>query len=173
MPDPYLAIGEILRPRGIAGEMKVKPLTDDPHRFLDLKTVFLSPDGQHPAKVLSARVDPDSVALRLEGVDNRDDAEKLRGLLLYVSRADAVPLPEDANFIVDLIGCRGIDENGRDLGVLVDVMQPGGNDVYVFQGPLGEVLVPALKRVVLSVDIEEKIMRLSARGVDETCVFED
>ena len=173
MPDPYLAIGEILRPRGIAGEMKVKPLTDDPHRFLDLKTVFLSPDGQRPAKVLSARVDPDSVALRLEGVDNRDDAEKLRGLLLYVSRADAVPLPEDANFIVDLIGCRGIDENGRDLGTLVDVMQPGGNDVYVFQGPLGEVLVPALKRVVLSVDIEEKIMRLSARGVDETCVFED
>ncbi len=173
MPDPYLAIGEILRPRGVAGEMKVKPLTDDPNRFLNVKNVYLSLDGSLPARVAFARVDPDSVAVRLEGVTDRDQAEKLRGKLIYVSRADAVALPEDANFIVDLIGCRGMDDRGRDFGTLVDVMQPGGNDVYVFQGPLGEVLVPALKRVVLSVDIDEKVVRLDSQAVDETCVFED
>ena len=173
MPDAYLCIGEILRPRGVAGEVKVKPITDNPERFLDLEEIYLKPDGQSPARVVSARVDPDSVAMKIEGVTTRDEAEKLRGALIYVSRANAVKLPEDTNFIVDLIGCRGRDDRGRDFGTLVDVLQPGGNDVYVFHGPLGEVLVPALKRAVLSVDIEEKVMRLSAQGVDETAVFEE
>ena len=173
MPDQFLCIGEIVRPRGIVGEVKVRPFTDDPYRFEELETVFLSAGGEKSCKVISARVGNDGIAMKLEGVDTRDDAEKMRGTLLYVDRAHAVELPEDANFIVDLIGCRGIDEKGRDFGKLVDVLQPGGNDVYVFQGPMGEVLLPALKKVVRSVDIEEKIMHLIAQGVDETGVFQD
>ena len=76
-------------------------------------------------------------------------------------------------FICDLIGCHGADDEGRDLGELVDVMQPGGNDVYVFRGPLGEVLVPALKDVVLRVDVREKQMLFKAKRLNEVAVFED
>ena len=52
-------------------------------------------------------------------------------------------------------------------------MQPGGNDVYVFKGPLGEVLVPALKSVVLKVDLEAGEMRLDGKRLDEVAVFDE
>ena len=82
-------------------------------------------------------------------------------------------LNEDSDFICDLIGLTGRDDSGRELGTLRDVMQPGGNDVYVFQGPYGEVLVPALKSVVLRVDYDAEVMYLSRQRLDEVAVFDD
>ena len=99
--------------------------------------------------------------------------EALRGRELYVDRAHAVELPEDADFIVDLIGCRVVDDEGTEYGRIVDVMQPGGGDVYVIDGPRGEVLVPALKSVVLDVDTRAGLMRMSAARMREVAVFED
>ena len=52
-------------------------------------------------------------------------------------------------------------------------MQPGGNDVYVFRGPLGEVLVPALKSVVLAVDLAAGEMRLNGARLNEVAVFDE
>ena len=179
MNDPHtlsthLLIGEVLKPQGIRGEVKVKPVTCDPERFYDLEQVFFEKNGQYePVQVLSARVDKSGAYLLLEGVSDRNEAEKLRGQLLYIDREHAVELPEDAEFICDLIGCHGADDEGRDLGELVDVMQPGGNDVYVFRGLLGEVLVPALKDVVLRVDVREKQMLFKAKRLNEVAVFED
>ena len=72
-----------------------------------------------------------------------------------------------------MIGCRATDTGGREIGTLTDVMQPGGNDVYVFQGPLGEVLVPALKSVVLRVDVREKTILLDAKRLGEVAVFDE
>ena len=82
-------------------------------------------------------------------------------------------LDADTNFLADLYGLRGVVSDGRDLGKLTDVMQPGGNDVYVFKGPLGEVLVPALKSVVLAVDLEKGEMRLDGKRLDEVAVFDE
>ena len=96
-----------------------------------------------------------------------------RGEKLYVDREHAVELPEDADFIVDLIGCRVTDDEGNDYGKITDVMQPGGNDVYVISGKRGEVLVPALKSVVISVDTKAGEMLLSAARMREVAVFED
>ena len=64
-------------------------------------------------------------------------------------------------------------DDGRDLGKLTDVMQPGGNDVYVFKGALGEVLVPALKSVVLKVDLQAGEMLLDGKRLDEVAVFDE
>ena len=72
-----------------------------------------------------------------------------------------------------LIGLRGRATDGRDLGALKDVLQPGGNDVYVFRGPLGEVLVPALKSVVARVDLDAGEILFDARRLDEVAVFDE
>ena len=93
--------------------------------------------------------------------------------MLYVDRAHAVPLDEDSCFLCDLYGLRGVDNSGRDLGTLKDVLQPGGNDVYIFNGPMGEVLVPALKSVVLKVDLEKGEMLLDAARLNEVAVFDE
>ena len=93
---------------------------------------------------------------------------------LYMLADNAVELDEDSNFLVDLIGLKGLTDDGRDLGVLRDVMQPGGNDVYVFRSrQYGEVLVPALVSVVESVDLEAGVMRLIGKRLDEVAVFDE
>jgi 16S rRNA processing protein RimM len=175
MLDEYLIIGEILKPQGVKGEVKVRPITCDPSRFEGLNRVFFKDDAGAfaPEKIKVIRVDPDAVYLTVKGYADRTEAEKLRGKLLYVDRASAARLPEDAEFICDLIGCVATDDSGRLIGTLSDVMQPGAGDVYVFQGPMGEVLVPALKSVFLEVDVRNKQMLLSAARLSEVAVFEE
>lgn len=175
MLDEYLVIGEIVKPQGVKGEVKVRPITCDPSRFEGLGRVFFK-DAQGafaPEKIRVSRVDSDAVYLTVRGISDRDAAEKLRGQLLYVDRASALKLPKDAEFICDLIGCVATDDTGRLIGTLTDVMQPGAGDVYVFRGPLGEVLVPALKSVFLEVDVRSKKMLLSAARLNEVAVFEE
>lgn len=175
MQSEYLLIGEITRPQGIGGEMRLKPFTDDPMRFKELETVyFRRADEYEPHNMRFVRLAAeDVVIIRMAGVEDADAAERLRGQQLFVDRAHAVRLPENADFIADLINCRVTDDEGRDYGRITDVMQPGGGDVYVINGPLGEVLIPALKSVVLNVDTKNGRMLLKAARVREVAVFED
>ena len=174
MLSEYLMIGEITKPQGVRGEVKVRPCTCDPDRFQGLETVYVEKDGRYaPMEITVNRLTGDAVYMNVAGVTDRDQAEKLRGTLLYIDRAHAVSLDADTTFLCDLYGLRGAVDDGRDLGKLTDVMQPGGNDVYVFKGPLGEVLVPALKSVVLSVDLGKGEMHLNGKRLDEVAVFEE
>lgn len=174
MLSEYLMIGEITKPQGVRGEVKVRPCTCDAERFEGLETVYIEKDGGYaPLNIHVNRLGADAVFMNVEGVSDRDAAEKLRGTLLYIDRAHAVELDEDTNFITDLYGLRGVVDDGRDLGKLTDVMQPGGNDVYVFRGALGEVLVPALKSVVLKVDLQAGEMLLDGKRLDEVAVFDE
>ena len=174
MLSEYLMIGEITKPQGVRGEVKIRPCTCDPDRFDGLETVYVKRgEAYAPMNIHVNRLSGDAVFASVEGVTDRDQAEKLRGTLIYIDRAHAVALDDDTTFLADLYGLRGLTDDGRDLGELTDVMQPGGNDVYVFKGPLGEVLVPALKSVVLAVDLERGEMRLDGRRLDEVAVFED
>lgn len=151
----FLTIGEITKPHGIKGEVKVFPLTDDIQRFKKLKRVFI--DGQE-VKISYVTVGHDRAILRLEGVDSVEDAEKLRKKLLVVPREEAVRLEEGAYFIEDLKDCTVYDEEGLELGKVAEVIQTGANDVYWIKKPK-ELLIPAIRDVVLSVDVEaEKII---------------
>ena len=174
MLDSYLVVGEILKPQGVRGELKLRPITCDPMRFDGLHTVYTERDGAYvKTGIRVTRIETDAVYLMMDGVRDRDDAEKMRGQLLYVDRAHAVKLPKDAEFICDLIGCEAKDETGATIGTLRDVLQPGAGDVYVFRGPRGEVLVPALKSVVLEVDVKNKKMLLDSARLAEVAVFDD
>lgn len=175
MQSEYLLIGEIARPQGVRGEMRVRPYTDDPMRFEDLDEVYVKRGDKYEARGITfVRLNSDDVVIiRMDGVGDANAVEALRGEKLYVDREHAVELPEDADFIVDLIGCRVTDDEGNDYGKITDVMQPGGNDVYVISGKRGEVLVPALKSVVISVDTKAGEMLLSAARMREVAVFED
>ena len=168
----YLCIGRITKPQGIRGEIKVQPDTDDPTRFYDLETVFLDDRGEKSLRVLSARVDGKGAFLKLEGYDDRNAAETLRNMLLYVDRKGAAPLPEGRYYIADLIGLRVIDESGVALGELLDVSQAGGNDVYSVRGARS-FLFPAVKRAIASVDLMARVMTLRSEVLDEIAVYDD
>ena len=156
MLSEYLLIGQVLRPQGIKGQVKVRPDTDDPDRFFDLRQVFVKRGNEYCAvPVAQVSVREDGVYLNLDGAETRDDAEKQRGLEIYIDRAHAAQLAENETFICDLIGCKALDRQGNELGVVTDVMQPGGNDVYVIKTPKGEMLIPALMFVVPQVNTAE------------------
>lgn len=169
----YLATGEILKPQGVQGELKVKPLTNDPNRFYELKDAYFENNGVYePIKVKLVRIDEDAVYLKISGIEDRNAAELVRGKFIYVDRAHAVELSEDEDFIVDLIGLEGRLSDGRAIGRITDVMQPGGNDVYVFRDKQRrvETLVPALKSVVIETNTEGGYMLLDAKRFGEVSV---
>ena len=170
----YLLIGEITKPQGVQGELKVRPITCDPYRFEGMKYVYVK-DGEAYKKVSIAvrRVGEDAIFLRMEGVETRNDAETMRGTQLFIDRANAVELDEDSTFICDLMGLKGMLTDGSEIGKIVDVMQPGGNDVYVFKGKKGEVLVPALKSVVVKVDLAAGEMLLDSQRMAEVAVYDE
>ncbi len=170
----YLLIGEITKPQGVQGELKLRPITCDPSRFEGMTCAYVKDgDTYRRVEIQVRRAGADAVFLRMEGVHTRNDAEAMRGTMLYVDRAHAVELDDDSSFICDLIGLKGVLTGGGEIGELVDVMQPGGNDVYVFQGSKGEVLVPALKSVVVKVDLEAGTMLLDSARMAEVAVYDE
>lgn len=170
----YLLIGEITKPQGVHGELKLRPTTCDPDRFEGLTTAYLKDgDAYKPVRISVRRVGDDAIFFRMEGVETRNDAEEMRGKMLYIDREHAVELDEDTNFICDLIGLKGILTDGSEIGKIVDVMQPGGNDVYVFKNGKSEILVPALKIVVENVDVAAGTILLNADRMREVAVYDD
>lgn len=171
----YLLVGVVGRARGLKGHVRVRPITDDPARFLDLETAWMEDKGRYsPIAVAEAEVSGADVRLRFEGCEDRAAAEKLNGRHLYVSREDAVKLPPGAHFIADIVGCAVEDGEGRFLGQVVDVLQSGAADVYVLSGgPGGETLFPALKAVIVRTDTEAGKITVDAARFKEVAVVAD
>ncbi|MHC1721245.1 MAG: ribosome maturation factor RimM [Clostridiaceae bacterium] len=147
--NQFIAVGQIINIHGLHGELKVYPLTDDIRRFRKLEHVFI--DGTEK-KVVWCKLQADRVILKLEGIDSIEEGRKFTDKYIEVKREDAVTLPEGSFFIADLIGCSVYDTNGKNLGVIADVIKTGSNDVYwIKEG--NELLIPALKDIVLEVDL--------------------
>ncbi len=148
----FLTIGQIVNTHGIKGEVKIYPLTDDYNRFKKLKRVFLN--GVE-TKIIWCKLQNDRVILKLEGLDTIEEAIKLKGIYIEVPREEAVRLKEGEYFVADIIGCSVQDEEGEYLGVISEVISTGSNDVYWIKGEK-ELLIPALKSVVLTIDMKER-----------------
>ena len=171
MKHDYLLLGEVVRPQG---EVKLRHYTDDPERFLDLTTVYREREGRYePIGVLGARVREDNVFLMLEGVADRNAAEALRGVKLWVDRAHARQLGEDEVYIADILGAEAFDTQGGRVGTLREVLTPGGVDVFVFDTPTGTLMVPALKTVLLELDAENGKIVLDEKRLEEVGLYED
>jgi len=169
----YLRVGQIVRAHGIRGAVKLVPLTNDPSRFHALEDAFLEVKGEYvPVSVSGAGVKEGSVTLTLSCAATREEAEKLRGLYLCVDRAHAVALPEGSYFVCDLVGCEVSTSGGKPLGILTEVLETGANDVYLIEGAR-KLMVPALKKLLVSVDTEKGRVVLDEAVLEEVGLFED
>ena len=156
MMNDYFEIGKIVNTVGIGGEIKVFPVTDDAKRFDLLKEITIIHQGKTLLKkVNKVRYHRNLVMLKLEGVNDVDAANALRGGVIVVERSQAVPLSENEYYLRDLLGIKVIDENGEEIGTLVDVIFTGANDVYVVRRENAkDLLIPAIGDCILNVDIE-------------------
>ena len=155
LPEWSLTIGEIVAPFGLAGEMKVKLETDFPERFAGLKEVcirFSTGDARLYA-VEGARRHKGQVLLKLRGITSINDLPVFRNAFVQVRAEDAVVLPANEFYIHDLVGCEVVTPDGTALGRVERVLTTEANDVYILGGgPRGEILLPAIRDVIRSVD---------------------
>lgn len=166
-----VAVGEIMRAHGLNGGMWVKPLTDRDIRANKIRDVFLMAGGEErPAVVRSINETEGRWILTLEGVNNRDQAEAMRGVFIGVPEGASPGLPDGTFYIRELVGREVVTEDGKVLGELTGVLSTGSNDVYEISGPEGEMLFPALKELVLECPRGGKTMKVRVLpGLLEAC----
>ena len=168
----YLKLAQVLKPQGIRGEVKLKPFVDELARFLDLTHVYVKERGQFVKKEVSHnRVYKQFAYLKLEGVEDRNAAEQMRGAFLYIDRASAAPLPEGAAYIADLLGLPVCTRDGRELGVLAEVLETGGVDVYMVEGER-RFSFPAAPHIVLARDVEKGRIIVDDARLHEVAVYD-
>ncbi len=153
----FLAVGRILRPHGVRGEVRVAILTDYPERLPQHETLYLG-DDHRPYPVEGVRFHQGVALVKLSGCDDRNEAEELRGQLVQIPADDAVPLEEGEYYHFQLLGVRVSSDQGEELGRIAEVLDTGANDVYVIHGPRGTLLLPAITDVVLELDLETQTM---------------
>lgn len=156
MSDLY-QVGSITQTHGVRGEVKVFPLTDDIARFENMKDLILDTGKEQiPLEVTSVRPQKNLVLLKFKGYDNINDVEKYKGCGLYVAKENRVKCEKDEYFIADLVGLTVTTDEDEILGEVCDVITTGANDVYVVARPDGtEMLLPAIKECILTVDVEK------------------
>ena len=150
--SPRVTVGVIRGAHGLRGELRVAPETDNPDRFSVGRGVEI--EGLGEREIVSVRGAKGELIVKFAGLDDRAAAEALRGRELRAPIEDA--RRETPGYLwADLIGMAAVDERGANLGVVSDVLRPGGaTDVFVIRTPAGgELLLPSIDSVVLAIDV--------------------
>ena len=152
MLKPFLEAGRIVGTHGVRGELRLEPWCDTAAFLSGFKTLYWQ-EGRTPAQVESARPHKSLLLLKLAGVDTVEQAEALRGRVVYIARTDA-RLPEGQYFQQDLLGCEVVDADTQQVyGKLTDIFSTGANDVYQVTDAAGKnYLLSAVRQVVTAVD---------------------
>lgn len=156
--EKYLECGKIVNTHGIRGGLKLESWCDTPDDLASLKKVFLKKGAEYtPYKVKRASVFKQFVLLELEGINDIDVANTLRGRVVFADRED-ISIDEDAFFIADIIGLPVIDlASGEKIGELTDVLNLGASDLYEIKTEKGKALIPAVPEFIKEVDVERGI----------------
>jgi 16S rRNA processing protein RimM len=155
----FLVVGRIVAPRGVRGELKIEILTEDPQRFYALETVYLG-EQQTPFAVRHISLHPpkNQAFLQLEGIHDRESADAWRDTHVYVAMEDALPLEEGQYYFHQIEGLSVVTSDGEPLGRIQEILATGANDVYVIDGPQGELLLPAIRDVVQKIDLDKGVV---------------
>lgn len=157
----YFTVGVVTGIHGLRGELKVLPRTDFiDERFKPGSALWLRRPGQLPqlqVTVETARPHKQFYLMTCRGYHDINQVKEWKGMEFCVSESDLMPLPEGNFYIHQVLDIEVYTEEGELLGQVVDVLQPGANDVYVVHGPARkqDILIPAIALCVLQVDVTQ------------------
>jgi len=165
--EHLVTIGRIERPFGVRGEFKVRSLSDVPGRLDHLKQVqILEQTGQMVDRTVTrVRRAGSTYIMGFAGVTTPEEAGMLRGGLIQVPRTSAAALSPDVYLECDLIGMTVENERGDEIGVVETILEIPDNRVFVVRKGTEEVLIPAAKSFVTSVDLARR--RMMVRGIED------
>jgi len=160
----FLVIGKVLKPHGLRGELRIRPLTDDPSRFSWLKKVYLGEEALKPLTVETVRFHKELVLVKFVELNGRDSVAQLHGELLLVAMEDAIPLDEGEYYLYQLYGLDVYSDEDVYLGELVNVIETGANNVFEIEKEGKRILLPDIPDVITDIDFENG--RLTAHILD-------
>ena len=149
----YIEAGRIVNTHGVAGEVKIEVWLDSPAFLRRFPRVFVNGVEK---KLLGGTVQKRFLIAMLEGVDDVNAAMALKEKTITVDRND-VRLPKGTFFVQDILGARVADEQGREIGTLIDVLERPAQNIYVVQGET-EHLIPAVPEFIRSIDAEAGVV---------------
>lgn len=154
-----ILVAEVIKPHGLRGEVCIDSFADSPFLYGEVPSVFLNKDEGRPRRfrVLSFRKHKGRVLLTLEGVEGRDQADKLRGYKVSVREKDLPDNGKDSLYLYEIEGMRVLLENGEYVGTVSNFLLGSGQETWVIKTDGGqEILFPAEKDFIVSVDVEKR-----------------
>jgi 16S rRNA processing protein RimM len=154
-PDEgFIAVGRVLAPFGLKGELRVQPLTDNPGRFAPKSRLWA---GDQKVTIIASREAQNAIFIKLKGYADRTSVARFHHALLQVPESELPTLEEGEFYRYQLIGLTVVDRDGGVLGTLEEIIETGANDVYRVRRDDGtDLLLPALDDVVVQVDLEAR-----------------
>jgi 16S rRNA processing protein RimM len=159
-PSSLVAVGEVLRPHGLRGEVRVRALTDRPEeRFGGLHECVLwepDTDRREPCRIAACHLEGEIALVKMDGVDSPEHARLLAGKLLAIDQALALPAPEGHFYPWQMKGARVETRDGRAAGVFVAIEGGNGQELWVIADGGRERLIPAVPEIVVEVNVAER-----------------
>lgn len=156
----FLEVGLVNNTHGIRGELKFTLWCDDIDYLKQLDVLYLDDKGEKSVKIISVRPQKNIAILKLENINSIEQAEELKGRVLYCNRDDAV-IDENANYIADIIGCYVVDiDTEEEYGQVKDVLNYGSCDIYDVESWGKHTLIPATPDIVKEINTEYQVIRI-------------
>jgi 16S rRNA processing protein RimM len=154
--ETRVLVGIVLKTIGLKGELKIKPLTDNPDRYSEGSKVWAEAEGGKamPLTVVSSRDAGRDIAVFFDEIDSIEKAEAFRGKELFVPESEVPPLPEGEYYQFQVLGLEVYTSQGRLLGKVSDIIEAGEKDVYVVRGGGKEYLIPVTDDAVEEIDVK-------------------
>lgn len=152
--DDLLLVGRVARPHGIRGQVIVNLETDFPDDRFKVGQVLLVGDASRPAerRIESVRFHQGRPIVALEGIGSMNDAEALAGADIWVRASEIAPLPGGTFYRHDLVGCEVRDVQQALIGRVTSVDGPIDRSCLVVEGERGEILIPLVDEICVTVD---------------------
>ncbi|QTA37745.1 16S rRNA processing protein RimM [Thermosipho ferrireducens] len=158
-----IAVGIIGKTHGLNGELKLHPFTNVLEIIENLKEVVLYNEKQKKffvAKITSIRKANKFYLIKLEGINNIENAKALSGSKIYIDEKELPEIKENEYYFYEIIGCKVFDENEKEVGIVEEILQTGSNDVFVVKNEKEEILIPVTEEYVKSIDKKEKLIKI-------------
>ena len=151
----FIAIGQVLAPRGVQGKIEVSLETDFPQRFNPHSKVYIN---RQSMTIESTEWHKGKPVIKLTAINSIKDTQKLRGQLVEIRRSQANLLPEGQYYHYQIVGLKVMTTQGELLGSITKILTGASNDNYIVNGAKGEIIIPAIEDVVKSIDLDKGCM---------------
>ena len=168
-PQDYslVTIGEILKPFGIRGDVKVESMSDVPGRFEGLETVYLTHqrEGAIPLKTTVTQVREVNAGylVRFSAFSTPEEASQFRGAWIQIPMNTELPRAPDTFYQFELIGLRVEDPNGQHMGIVEEILEYPQHHVLVIRNKDTEMLLPASRKTIERVDLDKQCLHVASR----------